>query len=30
MTETRTCEHRQTEKRDGKTYRRDCERQIYL
>ncbi|GBQ03243.1 hypothetical protein SSP531S_47130 [Streptomyces spongiicola] len=30
MTATRTCEHRQTEKRDGKTYCRDCKRQIYL
>jgi hypothetical protein len=30
MTETKPCEHRQTEKRDGKTYCRDCRRQIYL
>ncbi len=30
MTETKTCEHRQTEKREGKTYCRDCKRQIYL
>lgn len=30
MTKTRTCEHRQTEKRDGKTYCRDCRRQLYL
>ncbi|MEN3586205.1 hypothetical protein AAH978_18895 [Streptomyces sp. ZYX-F-203] len=29
-TKTKTCEHRQTEKRDGKTYCRDCERQLYL
>ncbi|WP_282697185.1 hypothetical protein [Streptomyces sp. CC208A] len=26
----RTCEHRQTEKRDGKTHCRDCRRQLYL
>ncbi|MFF8367277.1 hypothetical protein ACF05W_00335 [Streptomyces lydicus] len=30
MTTTRTCEHRQTERRDGKTYCRDCKRQLYL
>lgn len=30
MTETKTCEHRQTEQRDGKTYCRDCKRQLYL
>jgi hypothetical protein len=24
------CEHRQIEKRDGKTHCRDCERQLYL
>lgn len=30
MTTTRTCEHRQTEKRDGTTYCRNCKRQIYL
>ncbi|MQS01161.1 hypothetical protein [Streptomyces alkaliterrae] len=27
---TKTCEHRQTERHDGKTYCRDCERQLYL
>ncbi|MEU0083551.1 hypothetical protein [Streptomyces sp. NPDC006274] len=27
---TRTCEHRQTEKRDGKTCCRACQRQLYL
>jgi hypothetical protein len=30
MTETRACEHQRTEKRDGKTYCRDCKQQIYL
>ena len=30
MTETRTCEHRQTEKRDDKIYCRACKRQLYL
>lgn len=30
MTGTRACEHRQTEKCDGKTYCRACKRQIYL
>ncbi len=32
MTETKTmaCEHRQTEKRDDKTYCRGCKRQLYL
>jgi hypothetical protein len=30
MTKTETCDHRQTEKRDGKTYCRTCKRQLYL
>jgi hypothetical protein len=30
-TGTKVCDHRQTEERDdGKTYCRDCERQLYL
>ncbi|WP_020684154.1 hypothetical protein [Streptomyces prunicolor] len=29
-TGTKTCEHRQTERRDGKTYCRECKRQLYL
>jgi hypothetical protein len=27
---TKTCEHQQIEKRDGKTYCRACKRQLYL
>lgn len=30
MTETKACEHQQTEERDGKTYCRNCKRQLYL
>ncbi len=30
MTQTKTCEHLKTEKRDGKTYCRTCKRQLYL
>lgn len=30
VTATATCEHRQTEKHDGKTCCRDCARQLYL
>ncbi len=29
-TRTQACEHLRTEKREGKTYCRTCERQLYL